>query len=65
MRDVRNQSEKPIMRHFSGHTVNDVRFLVLQCLGREWRAYRQLIEEKWIVRLGTKIPAGCNVQIGF
>ena len=64
LRDVKNQTEKPIMRHFSGHTV-DVRFVVLQCLGWEGRAYRQLVEEKWIVRLGTKIPSGYNVQLSF
>ena len=65
LRDVKNQTEKLIMRHFSGHTVKDVRFVVLQCLGKEGRAYRKLVEEKWIVRLGTKIPAGCNVQLSF
>ena len=48
---VKNQAEKPIMRHFNGHTVDDMRFLVLQIfltnylyallsLGGESRAYR-------------------------
>ena len=62
-RDVKNQTENPSMRHFSGHTVEDVRFVVLQCLGKEGRAYRQLVEKKWIVRQGTKtVPSGCNVH---
>ena len=65
LRDVMNQTEKTIMRHFSGHTVEDVRFVVLQCLGKEGIAYKQLVEEKWIVRMGTKIPSGCNVQLSF
>ena len=53
------------MRHFSGHKVDDMHFVVLQSLGREGRAYRQLVEEKWIIRLGTKTPFGCNVQLNF
>ena len=57
--------KKLIMRHLGGHTVEDVRFVVLQCLGKEGNAYRELVEEKWIVRLGTKIPSGCNVQLSF
>ena len=65
LRDVKNQTEKTIMRHFRGHTVEDVRFKVLQYLGKEGRAYRQLVEEKWIVRPGTKIPSRCNVQLSF
>ena len=35
MRDVKNQAEKPIMRHFSGHKVDDIHFVVLQSFGRE------------------------------
>ena len=65
MRDIKNQAEKPIMRHFSCHKVDDMRFVVLQSLGREGRAYRQLVEEKLIIRLGTKTPFGCNVQLNF
>ena len=38
MRDIKNQAEKPIMRHFSGHKVDDMHFVVLQSLGREDRA---------------------------
>ena len=34
------------MEHFSGHKVNDVRFVVLQCLGREGRATRQPIDRR-------------------
>ena len=40
MRDIKNQTEKPIMIHFSGRTVEDVRFVVLQCLGKEGRPYK-------------------------
>ena len=46
MRDIKNQAEKPITRHFRGHKVDDMHFLVLQSLSREGRAYRQLVEEK-------------------
>ena len=53
------------MRHFSGHRVDDMHVVVLQSLGREGRAYRQLVEEKRIIRLGTKAPFGCNVQLNF
>ena len=56
IRDVKNQAKKPIMRHFSGHKVDDIHFVVLQSLGREDRAYRQLVEEVWIIRLGTETP---------
>ena len=35
MRDVKNLAEKPTMGHFSGHNVDDMRFVVLQSLGRE------------------------------
>ena len=65
MRVIKNEAEKPIMRHFSDHSVNDVRFAVLQCLGKEGKANRQRIKERWIVRLVTKVPTGCNVQMGF
>ena len=65
MRDIKVQAEKPIMWHFSRQSVDYVRFVVLKCLGKEGKTYRQLIEEKWIVRLGTKVPTGCNVQMGF
>ena len=43
-RDVKNQAENPIMRHFSGHKVDDIHFVVLQGLGREGLTYRQLVE---------------------
>ena len=56
MRDIKNQAEKPIMRHCSGHKVDDMHVSVLQSLGREDKAYRQLVEEKWSIRLGTKTP---------
>ena len=65
MRDVKNQAAKPIMRHFSGHKVDDMHFVVLQSFGREGRAYRQLVEEKWIIRLRTKTQLGSNVHLNF
>ena len=65
MRVIKNEAEKPIMRHFSDHSIDNVRFAVLQCLGKEGKAYRQLIKERWIVRLGTKFLTGCTVQMGF
>ena len=30
MRDIKNKTEKPIMRHFSGHKVDKIHFVVLQ-----------------------------------
>ena len=65
MRGVKNQTEKPIVRHLRGHNVDNMHFVVLQSLGREGRAYRQLVEEKWIIRLGTKTPFRCNVHLNF
>ena len=65
MRGIKNQAEMPIMRHYSGHKVDDMHCVVLQSLGRKDRAYRQLVEEKWIIRLGTKTQFGCNVQLNF
>ena len=65
MRDVRKQAEKPIVRHLSGHKVDNIHFVVFQCLARGGRAYRQLVEEKWIIRMGTKTPFRCNVHLNF
>ena len=62
---VKNQAEKPIMRHFNGHTVYDMRFVVLQSLGGESRAYRQFVKETWIIRLKPKTQLGCYVQLKF
>ncbi|XP_053394116.1 uncharacterized protein LOC123523838 [Mercenaria mercenaria] len=61
LRDVRQQADKPIMRHFGGHTAEDVKVAVLQKVFNEGRIYRQMVEEEWIKRLGTKTPQGCNV----
>ena len=34
MRDVKNRTQKPKMRHFSDHKVDDMRFAVLQSMNR-------------------------------
>ena len=51
LRDVRQQAEKPIMRHFECHKEEDVKVTILQRMFREGRIYRQLAEEQWIVKL--------------
>ena len=63
LRDVRQQAEKPIMRHFEGHKEEHVKVTILQRMFREGRIYRQLAEEQWIVKLKTKMPQGCNVKL--
>ena len=35
LKDVKNQAEKPNMRHFKGHMKEDVKFAVLQSIGGE------------------------------
>ena len=65
LRDVKKQAEEPIMRHFKGHRVEDVKCAALLSFCGEEKAYRQLTEERWIVRLGTKTPFGCNIQLHY
>lgn len=62
LRDVRLQTEKPVNRHFKDHSENDLRVTILQRVFHEGRVYRQLIEDLWIRKLGTKVPFGCNVK---
>ena len=61
MRDVKNQAEKPIMRHFSGHKVDDIHFVVLQSLGREGSAYRQL-HLVWILIIPQWMLISLNID---
>ena len=61
LRDVRQQAEKPIMRHFEGHKEEQLRVTILQRMFQEGRIYRQLAEEQWIMKLKTKIPQGINI----
>ena len=65
LRDVRQQAEKPIMRHFEGHKEEQLRVTILQRMFQEGRIYRQLTEEHWIMKLKTKIPQGCNVKLNW
>ena len=65
LRDVHQQAEKPIMRHFEGHKEEQLRVTVLQRMFQEGRIYRQLAEEQWIMKLKTKIPQGCNVKLNW
>ena len=65
LRDVRQQAEKPIMRHFEGHKEEHVKVTILQRMFREGRIYRQLAEEQWIVKLKTKMPQVCNVKLNL
>ncbi|XP_045208770.2 uncharacterized protein LOC123560670 [Mercenaria mercenaria] len=62
LRDIRQQVDKPINRHFIGHTERDLQVVVLQKLYHEGRLYRQILEEKWMKKLATKFPHGCNVK---
>ena len=63
LRDVRQQAEKPIIRHFEDHKEEHVKVTILQRMFREGRIYRQLAEDQWIVKLETKMPQGCNVKL--
>ena len=63
LRDVRQQAEKPIMRHFEGHKEEQLRVTILQRMFQEGRIYRQLAEEQWTIKLKTKIPQGCNFKL--
>ena len=65
LRDVRQQNEKHIMRHFEGHREEDVKVAILQRMFRESRIYRQLVEEQWIMKLKTKLPQGCNIKLNY
>ena len=65
LRDKRQQSDKPIIRHFQDHSENDLRVVVLQKIYGEGRVYRQIVEERWIKKLDTKVPKGCNVKINL
>jgi len=65
LRDVRQQVEKPIMKHFKGHTEDNLMVTILQRMYKEGRIYRQLIEEEWIRKLGTKAPHGCNIKLNI
>ena len=63
LRDVRQQADKPIMRHFEGHCEEHVKVAIVQRTFQEGRIYRQLAEEQWIVKLKTKVPQGCNIKL--
>ena len=64
-RDIRLQEDKPIMKHFVGHSKNDVQIAVLQKAYEDNKTHRLVIEDEWIRKLNTKVPFGCNVQLNF
>ena len=65
LRDIKQQTDKPINRHFKDHSDNDLNVVVLQKIYGEGRIYRQIIEELWIKKLDTKMPKGCNVKLNI
>ena len=64
LRDVRLGKDKPINSHFGekGHSQEDLTFAVLEKVYEAKRIERQIREARWIKRLGTTRPDGCNVK---
>ena len=62
LRDVRLEKEKPINKHFCGHSEDDVRVAVMKRMPDDSKAHRLLWEERYIRLLGTMVPMGCNVK---
>ena len=64
LRDVRLGKDKPINAHFGekGHSQEDLTFAVLEKVYEAKRKERQIREARWIKRLGTTRPDGCNVK---
>ena len=62
LRDVRQQAEKPIMRHFEGHKEEQLRVTILQRMFQEVE-YIDSWLKTWIMKLKTKIPQGGNVKL--
>ena len=48
LRDVRNGADKPINKHFSNHTDQDVRVAVLRKMHDDSKVGRLIHEEHWI-----------------
>ena len=65
LRDVRNRAEKPINKHFSNHTDQDVRVAVLRKMHDDSKVDRLIREEHWIKLLNTQFPSGCNVKVNL
>ena len=63
LRDVRSQNDKPIMKHFTGHSDKTVSVVILKRMYDGGRIHRQLVEEQWIKKLRTKFPQGCNIKM--
>lgn len=61
-RDIRQQADKPIIRHFKDHSEGDLRVAVLKKVYGDSRGYRQLWEDRWIGLLRSRVPDGCNVK---
>ena len=61
--DVRNGADKPINKHFSNHTDQDVRVAVLRKMHDDSKVGRLIHEEHWIKLLNTQFPSGCNVKV--
>ena len=48
LRDVRNVADKPINKHFSNHTDQDVRVAILRKMHDDSKVGRLIYEEHWI-----------------
>ena len=67
LRDVRLGKDKPINSHFGekGHSQEDLTFAVMEKVYEAKRIERQIREARWIKRLGTTRPDGCNVKDAY
>ena len=61
-RDIKFQKEKPIMRHFTNHSEDDLSVAVLSRTYGEGKNFRLIKEQQWIRTLNTSVPHGCNVK---
>ncbi len=59
MADIRHATDKPVGNHFNGknHSLKDFRAMVIERVCEKGKMYRQITENKWIERLGTR-PEG-------
>jgi len=63
MLDNRDKFECYVDGDYTRH--DNLMVTVLQRMYQEGRIYRQLIEEEWIRKLGTKAPHGCNIKLNI
>ena len=63
LRDIRQQNDKPIIRHFDdNHTADNATFAILEQVYEDSVVARTVRESLWIKKLKTTRPMGCNVK---